>query len=98
MLATLALHMQAVAVGWQLYSLTGSAFDLGLVGLVQFVPTIVLTLVVGHVAEAFYPHVPLGVGRVLKAMHNCLFYLLNKLDRFDRYRIFSRGYYALVEK
>ena len=52
----------------------------------------------GHVAEAFYPHVPLGVGRVLKAMHNCLFYLLNKLDRFDRYRIFSRGYYALVEK
>ena len=53
MLATLALHMQAVAVGWQLYSLTGSAFDLGLVGLVQFVPTIVLTLVVGHVADRY---------------------------------------------
>jgi len=52
-LATLALHMQAVAVGWQLYSLTGSAFDLGLVGLVQFVPTIVLTLVVGHVADRY---------------------------------------------
>ena len=54
--------------------------------------------VVGHMAEAFYPHVPLGFGRVLKAIHNCIFYLLNKLDRFDRYRIFSRGYYALVEK
>jgi len=52
-LATLALHMQAVAVGWQLYSLTGSAFDLGLVGLVQFVPTIVLTLVVGHMADRY---------------------------------------------
>jgi len=50
-LATLALHMQNVAVGWQLYSLTGSALDLGLVGLVQFVPTIALTLVVGQVAD-----------------------------------------------
>ena len=35
-LSTLAFTMQAVAVGWQLYSLTGSAFDLGLVGLCQF--------------------------------------------------------------
>jgi hypothetical protein len=42
-LSTLALHMQTVAVGWQLYSLTGSALDLGLVGLVQFVPTVILT-------------------------------------------------------
>ena len=43
--------MQNVAVGWQLYTLTGSALDLGLVGLVQFVPTIALTLVVGQVAD-----------------------------------------------
>jgi hypothetical protein len=50
-LVTLALHMQTVAVGWQLYSLTGSALDLGLVGLVQFVPTVALTLVVGQVAD-----------------------------------------------
>jgi MFS family permease len=52
-LSTLALHMQTVAVGWQLYALTGSAFDLGLVGLVQFAPTIVLTLVVGQVADRY---------------------------------------------
>jgi MFS family permease len=52
-LATLALHMQTVAVGWQLYALTGSAFDLGLVGLVQFVPVAVLTLVVGQVADRY---------------------------------------------
>src|SRR5438552_16030929 len=45
--------MQTVAVGWQLYALTGSAFDLGLVGLVQFAPTIVLTLVVGQVADRY---------------------------------------------
>jgi MFS family permease len=52
-LSTLALHMQTVAVGWQLYSLTGSALDLGLVGLVQFVPTVILTLVVGQVADRY---------------------------------------------
>ncbi len=43
--------MQSVAIGWQLYTLTGSALDLGLVGLVQFVPIIPLTLVVGQVAD-----------------------------------------------
>ncbi len=51
--STLALHMQAVAVGWQLYALTGSALDLGLVGLVQFVPIIVLTLVAGQAADRY---------------------------------------------
>lgn len=45
--------MQAVAVGWQLYTLTGSALDLGLVGLVQFVPMILLTPIVGHVADRY---------------------------------------------
>ena len=52
-LTTLALHMQTVAVGWQLYALTGSALDLGLIGLVQFVPTVGLTLVVGAVADRY---------------------------------------------
>ena len=44
-------QMVGVAVGWQLYTLTGSALDLGLVGLAQFVPMILLTLVVGQVAD-----------------------------------------------
>jgi MFS family permease len=44
-------QMLGVAVGWQLYELTGNALDLGLVGLVQFVPMVLLTLVVGQVAD-----------------------------------------------
>ncbi len=48
---TIAYQMQAVAIGWQIYDLTGSALDLGLVGLVQFVPVVLLALVVGHVAD-----------------------------------------------
>src|SRR5262249_23935716 len=49
----LAFHMLMVAVGWQLYELTGSALDLGLLGLVQFVPMVLLTLFVGYVADRY---------------------------------------------
>src|SRR5215468_6234067 len=43
--------MQGVAVGWQIYELTNDPFDLGLVGLVQFVPLVVLSVVIGQVAD-----------------------------------------------
>ncbi len=49
--STIALQMQIVAVGWQIYQLTHSAFDLGIVGLVQFIPSLILVFVVGHVAD-----------------------------------------------
>src|ERR1700733_326165 len=43
----------AVAVGWQVYALTGSAFDLGMVGLVQFIPTALLVFATGHAADRY---------------------------------------------
>ena len=43
----------AVAIGWQIYDLTGSAFDLGMIGLVQFLPTALLVFVAGHAADRF---------------------------------------------
>lgn len=43
----------AVAVGWLVYDRTGSAFDLGLIGLFQFLPMLALTLPAGHVADRF---------------------------------------------
>jgi MFS family permease len=42
-----------VALGWQIYALTSSAFDLGMVGLVQFIPTAVLVFVAGHAADRY---------------------------------------------
>jgi MFS family permease len=51
--STLAYQMLAVAVGWQIYALTRSPFYLGLVGLAQFLPMFLLTLVVGHVADRY---------------------------------------------
>ncbi|HVL74103.1 MAG TPA: MFS transporter [Beijerinckiaceae bacterium] len=53
MLAMAAYQMLAVAIGWQLYALTGSALDLGFLGLIQFVPVIGAVLVVGHVADQY---------------------------------------------
>ncbi|MCP3465337.1 MULTISPECIES: MFS transporter [unclassified Bradyrhizobium] len=46
-------QIAAVAIGWQIYDLTGSAFALGLVGLVQFLPTALLVFVAGHAADRF---------------------------------------------
>jgi MFS family permease len=51
--ATMGYHMLALTIGWQIYALTNSAFDLGLVGLIQFVPAVVLTLAIGHAADRY---------------------------------------------
>ena len=48
-----ALEMQSVAVGWQVYEITKRALDLGLVGLAQFLPGMLLFLLSGHVADRF---------------------------------------------
>lgn len=48
-----AMQMLMVAVGWQIYALTGSAFDLGMVGLISFIPQVLLVLVAGQVADHF---------------------------------------------
>jgi len=50
---TFAFQMLTIGVGWQMYTLTQSAFYLGLVGLVQFVPMFLLTLIVGYIADNF---------------------------------------------
>src|ERR1700691_3152889 len=51
--STISFQVAAVAVGWQVYELTHSTFALGMVGLVQFLPMLLLTLVVGQVADHF---------------------------------------------
>ena len=50
-LATIAVQMQSVAVGWQIYQKTGSTLDLGLIGLAQFLPFAMLILIAGHFAD-----------------------------------------------
>ncbi len=45
--------MQGVAVGWQIYAMTRSTFQLGMVGLAQFLPMVLLTLPAGHLADHY---------------------------------------------
>jgi len=52
-LSSVAIRMQAVAVGWQVYETTRSALDLGWVALSQFLPFVLLVLPAGHVADRF---------------------------------------------
>jgi MFS family permease len=52
-LFTMSGQMQAVAVAWQVYSLTHSPLTLGLIGLVQFIPAVLFILLTGHVADRF---------------------------------------------
>lgn len=65
-LAALATHgfaaqIVVVAVGWQVYDITRSAWDLGLIGLSQFLPALMLVLVTGFVADRFNRRLILGI-------------------------------------
>lgn len=53
LLATMAVQMQSVAIGWQVYATSGDLFDLGLIGLAQFAPFLALILIAGHTADRF---------------------------------------------
>lgn len=46
-------QMLNIVVSWQIYSVTGRAFDLGLIGLAQFLPSVLLALPAGHIADQF---------------------------------------------
>jgi MFS family permease len=52
-IASIATQVQTVAVGWQVFRVTGDPFDLGLVALSQFLPLILLILPAGHVADRY---------------------------------------------
>lgn len=52
-IATLGMQMQTTAIGWELYDRTHSAMALAMVGLVQVIPVVLLTLPAGHVADNF---------------------------------------------
>ena len=64
---SIAVQMQTVAVGWQIYAITHDALDLGLIGLSQFLPFVLLVLPAGHVADRR------SRGRILTACYSLEF-------------------------
>src|SRR5215470_10427716 len=67
-LSRFASQIGAVAIGWQMYALTGSAFALGMVGLVQFLPTALLVFVAGQAADRFERKRVMQVCQVAEAL------------------------------
>jgi len=62
-----ATQIVSVAVGWQIYDLTRDPFHLGLVGIIQFAPALLLVLVTGAAADRFGRRVIMGIATVLEA-------------------------------
>ena len=82
--ATLAYQMAGVAIGWQMYDLTGSPLALGLVGLVQFVPSLLLALYVGHAADRYDRRTIVAIAQALEAaalLALAVFSILHRIDR-----------------
>ena len=73
--ATTGSQMLMVAVGWQMYDLTRSAWDLGLVGLLQFAPAVLLVLPAGHTIDRHHR------GRIVAACMALQVALALLLDR-----------------
>ena len=67
-LGTAANQMLLVALAWQMYDLTGSAWDLGLVGLLQFIPTLLLTIPSGQLADRMDRRIVLGASLLLQSL------------------------------
>jgi MFS family permease len=60
--ASIATQMVIMAVGWQVYHITGRVLDLGLIGLSQFLPFLCLVLFSGHVADQFDRRIIIMLG------------------------------------
>jgi MFS family permease len=81
--ATIALQIQVVAVGWQMYALTGSAFHLGLIGLVQFVPVASFFLLTGHVADRYDRRIVTFIGEAVEALAVTVLAVASALGRLS---------------
>ena len=66
--SSFAAQIQTVAVGWQVYDLTRDPLDLGLVGLSQFLPALLLVLVTGAVADRFRRRTIMAVCVAIEAL------------------------------
>ena len=79
-LATVAMQVQSVAIGWQIYDIERTPLALGLVGLCQFVPMFLLTLPAGELADRVDPRRLLAVTEIVQAVCSGLFLLCSLLS------------------
>ncbi len=72
-LATVAMMVQSVAIGWQVYEISHKPFALGLVGLCQFAPMFLFTLPAGEISDRFDQRRVLAIAQAMQAVCAALF-------------------------
>lgn len=93
-LAAFAIQVLSVSVAWQIYDLTHDPFLLGLVGLVQFLPSLLLVLVTGTVADRFNRRRIMAVALLVQAA--CAAAMLALLTSPDAARNVSLAFVVLA--
>jgi len=76
-LSTVAIQVQSVAIGWQIYDMERTPLALGLVGLCQFLPMFLLTLPAGDITDRFNQRRVYSLAALLQAVCSGLFLLLS---------------------
>ncbi len=82
-------QIMVVALGWQVYSITNDPFDLGLIGLSQFLPALMLVLVTGLVADRFNRRLIVGLCLALEFVVACGFVWFTLTQQTDIRLVFG---------
>jgi MFS family permease len=90
-LGTLAIQIQSVAVGWQVYNITSSPLALGYVGLAQFLPMAACTLPAGNIADRFERRLIIVISYFAQAVAAGLFLALSLMKLHE-----VRSFYAVL--
>ncbi|GLZ84109.1 MFS transporter [Metapseudomonas resinovorans] len=85
-------QMITVAIGWHIYELTGNVLDLGLVGLVEFLPRVLFMLHTGHVADRFDRRRVAAICQVLQALVAGVLVFASATDSASRELIFLMAF------
>src|SRR5579864_6626219 len=88
---TLAIQIQSVAIGWQVYNITSSPLALGYVGLAQFLPMAACTLPAGNIADRFERRLIIVIGYLAQAVAAGLFLALSLMKVSE-----MRAFYAVL--
>ena len=88
-LSAFAVQIVSVSVGWQIYDLTRDAFNLGMVGLVQFLPSLLLVLVTGAAADRFGRRFIMGLSLILESVVTALLLGLTLAGLFEPLTVFA---------
>jgi MFS family permease len=86
--ASFGFQMLSVGVGWQIYDITHRALDLGLVGLMQFIPSVLLAIPAGHAADRYNRRTIVMTGQIVSAISMALLGVLTALEMITEAEIF----------